>query len=904
LHFHRFTTLPALTAVAGIVFVLFGQGRATAAEPPYGLDKRIPWNGSRLVGSPEPPLPYTVEKTLTKHDWKSPIYIAREPASDRLWIIQANNKPDQGSVILRIKDDRTSSESELLVDFPKLLAYSVCFDPDYIANHHIYVFSNGPRDAAERMNRVCRYVAAGKPLRIDPKSEQLIIEWKSAGHDGGDMTFGLDGMFYITTGDGTGDSDGWDSGQTLNDLLGSVLRIDVHRRDGALPYAVPNDNPFKSTPGARPEIWAYGLRNPWRMCTDSKTGHIWVGNNGQDLWETAYLLARGANYGWSVYEGSHPFYLERKRGPTPLVLPTIEHSHAEFRSLTGGVVYRGTLFPELSGAYIYGDNSSGRIWGMKHDGTRVVWHRELADTALQISAFQVDRRGEILIADYAGGINRLIAAPLTKNPAPFPTVLSQTGLFANVGAHEVDPSLIPYSINAPGWADGASALRYMAVPGVAKVGFNSASPWIFPDETALVQTLSLEERPGDAATRFRVETRVLLRQQGEWAGYSYRWNAAQTDASLVPGSGEDAELDLGSSPFGHRAARWKWRFPSRSECMACHSRAAAFVLGVTGSQLNKDHVYNGVHDNQLRALEHIGFFTSALPKVPSELEKLVDPRDQSAVLEERARTYLQVNCSVCHVEAGGGNARMQLALSTPRDKMELFSARPQHDTFGISDAMLIAPGNPDRSVLLRRISQRGRGQMPPLVTNHVDNEAIQMFRDWIAALKPDQVFVRDWRMDDLLPALGQLSSGRSIESGRKAFRDTGCNQCHRIEGQGGTVGPDLSGIGRRLSPRELLESILLPSKVIADDYATTLLETSQGTVVSGRVEREDDQALVVRPPSSDRAVTIQKGDIVSRRRSDQSNMPLGIVNVLRKEQMLDLLAYLQSDAEPKKSERP
>ena len=129
------------------------------------------------------------------------------------------------------------------------------------------------------------------------------------------MAFGHDGMLYITTGDGTSDSDTWNSGQTLDDLLGSVLRIDVDRRDGERPYAVPPDNPFVDTPGARPEIWAYGLRNPWRMGVDPKTGQIWVGNNGQDLWETAYLIRRGENYGWSVYEGSHPFYLERKRGP-------------------------------------------------------------------------------------------------------------------------------------------------------------------------------------------------------------------------------------------------------------------------------------------------------------------------------------------------------------------------------------------------------------------------------------------------------------------------------------------------------------------------------------------------------------------------------------------------------------
>jgi uncharacterized repeat protein (TIGR03806 family) len=901
LHFHRHPTSPHPLLIVAALLGVSGNGLAAAADLPYGLEKRIPWNASRLVGSPEPPLPYVVEKTLAKHEWKSPIYVAAEPETDRLWIVQSNNKPDQGSLIVRIKDDPASSEKAVLLEIPRQLVYSVCFDPEYRKNGVVYVFTNGPRDAAERMNRVSRYTIAQHPLRIDPRSEMPVLEWKSAGHDGGDMTFGKDGMFYISTGDGTSDSDVWDSGQTLNDLLGSVLRIDVRRRTGSLPYAIPADNPFVNRPGARPEIWAYGLRNPWRMCTDATTGHIWVGNNGQDLWETAYLLRRGANYGWSVYEGSHPFYLERKRGPTPLVLPTIEHSHAEFRSLTGGVVYHGKLLPDLEGAYLYGDNSSGRIWGMKHDGARVLWHRELADTTLQISAFQVDHRGELLIADYAGGINRLVPRPKDNHTSTFPTLLSQTGLFTSTNPYQLNPSLIPYSVNAPAWADGASAERFIAVPGDAKVAFSSSSPWGFPDGSALVETLSLDRHGRNPAIRFRVETRVLLLKQGEWAGYSYRWNREQTDASLVAKNGEDAELDLGSLPDGAPAEAWKWRFPSRAECMACHSRAAGFVLGITGSQLNRDHDYNGVRDNQLRALDHIRFFTAALPKPPKDHQKLIDPRDGSQDFELRARTYLHVNCSVCHVEAGGGNSRMQLTLSTPREKMELLKARPQHDTFGITSAMLVAPGAPERSVVLDRLSRRGRGQMPPLVSNHVDLAAVNLFRDWIASLKPDQVFVREWRMEDLLASLEESSSGRSIESGRKAFRDTGCLECHRVEGQGGSVGPDLTGIGSRMRPAEILESILLPSKVVADEYATTVVETGQGTVLSGRIEREDDQILVLRPPSSEQSVTLNKTDITARKRSPLSNMPPGIVNVLRKEQVLDLLAYLRSNQAPKES---
>jgi len=888
-------------AIAVILLVGLCVGSAAVGEEPFGLQKRVPWNATRLAGSPEPPLPYSVEKTLTKHQWKRPVYIADEPATDRLWVVHARSDGDQGSRIIRIKDDPASSESEVLIDIPDRLVYSVCFHPDYPANGFVYLFTNGPQNAQDRMNRVTRYkVARGPQGHNELKSATVVIEWKSAGHDGGDMTFGLDGMFYITTGDGTSDSDGWNSGQTLSDLLGSVLRIDVNRRDGLRPYSVPKDNPFVNMPGARPEIWAYGLRNPWRMCADSKTGHIWVGNNGQDLWETAYLIDRGANYGWSVYEGSHPFYLERKRGPTPLVLPTIEHPHSEFRSLTGGVVYRGDRFPELTGAYVYGDHSSGRIWGMKHDGRRVHWHRELADTTLQITAFRVDHRGDLLIADYGGAIYRLVPMPNGEQTAPFPTLLSQTGLYASTSAHQVDPALIPYSLNAPGWTDQAHADHFMAVPGTTTVGFDSGRSWTFPDGAALVQTLSLEREPDNSATRFRVETRVLLRQQGEWAGYSYRWNPEQTDARLVAKNGEDAEFAASGRQAAGPTQRQKWRFPSRSECMACHSRAANFVLGITAAQLNREHDYNGVRDNQLRALEHIGFFAGALPKAGRELDKLIDPRDTTQELERRVRTYLHVNCSVCHVEAGGGNARMELAIATPRDKMNLLSARPQHDTFGIENAMLVAPGAPERSILLQRLSQRGRGQMPPLVTNRVDDGAVALVRQWIARLKPEQAFVQTWRMEDLVPHLDQLKFRRSIDSGRKAFRDTGCIECHRFEGEGGTVGPDLAGIGRRLGQRDLLESILLPSRIITEGYASTLIETGDGSVVEGRIEREDERLVMLRPPSSGRVVMVEKANIIKRRLSDQSNMPAGIVNVLKKDQVLDLVAYLLSDPQPRK----
>jgi putative heme-binding domain-containing protein len=239
---------------------------------------------------------------------------------------------------------------------------------------------------------------------------------------------------------------------------------------------------------------------------------------------------------------------------------------------------------------------------------------------------------------------------------------------------------------------------------------------------------------------------------------------------------------------------------------------------------------------------------------------------------------------------------MELGIATRSQRMNLLEARPQHDTFGIQNAMLVAPGEPERSVLLHRVSHRGRGQMPPLVTTRVDDRAVALLREWIASMKPTQTFVRDWKMEDLVPKLEKLNGGRSSETGREAFRKVGCNQCHRFDGEGGTVGPDLDGTGRRLSPTQLLESILLPSKAITEGYASTEIETKTGDAISGRVEREDDRVVVIRPPLAIEPVTIEKSQIRERTLSKSSNMPEGMLNTLNEDQVLDLLAYLLSDS--------
>ena len=758
---------------AAIEFV----GPAPGADLPPNIRRPIAAATSRVVGSPDPPTPFIARRALPKLKITLPICVVNEPGSRRLIFIDQNRSYGP-SRLCRTEDDPASGKIDTLLEL-KDTSYSIAFHPNFEKNGFIYIGGNGaPPGGGKKQSRITRYtIDREPPFKLNSDSRRVIIEWESDGHNGAAIAFGLDGMLYVTTGDGTSDSDTNVVGQGMGHLLAKVLRIDVENPDTGRGYAVPDDNPFVGQKGVRPETWAYGFRNPWRAAVDPKTGHLWVGNNGQDLWEQIFLVKRGANYGWSVYEGGHPFYLKRKLGPTPHVMPTLEHHHSEARSLTGGIVYYGSEFPELRGAYIYGDYSTGKIWGARHNGKQITWHEELADTALQITAFASDADGELLIADHRGddkgGFYRLQRRPKDDRLQPFPRKLSETGLFRSVAEFEPQPTLIPYSVNSPLWSDGAYKQRYLALPDEdSKLDFPEKGGWRFPDGTVLVKSFALEAVAGDANSRRWVETRLLTRQQGEWAGYSYAWNDQQTDAVLVGKRGADAEYHIRTAEGRKKQT---WHFPSRAECMVCHSRAANFVLGLTTEQLNKEHKYGEVVANQLQMFERLGVLqidwmaearaairgelraeglsaeaankrfdeianaqnqrtapkSTLLFQRPGRYPAFPDPYDENQPVAARARSYLHSNCAQCHVEAGGGNAQINLAFDTPLQKMNVVDAVPLHHKFDLPAARIIAPGAPERSTLLHRMANRGPGQMPQLATSIVDEKAVQLVREWI-----------------------------------------------------------------------------------------------------------------------------------------------------------------------------
>lgn len=724
----------ALAAVPVISSDVFG---ADDAIPP-----RAKWTTSKVIGSPEPPSPYQTVPVFTKLSLEKPLYVRAEPGRDSYLAVEHQENKAR---LVRFRNDPEATEREILLE-PNRQLYAVTFHPRYVDNGYIFLLDNGPSGEKPKFNRIVRYtIDRQPPHKLLPDSEHVILEWESDGHNGGEIAFGPDGLLYCPTGDGTSDSDPLMTGQGVDDLLSVLIRIDVDHPAEGKNYAIPPDNPFIEHPGARPEIWAFGFRNPWRIDIDAVTRHIWITQNGQDLWEQVYLVRRGENYGWSVNEGSHPFYPDRKLGPGPIVPPTAEHHHAEARSLTGGVVYRGNKLPDLDGTYVYGDYSTGRIWGIRHDGEKVTWHQELVDTPFQITGFTQTPEGDLLVVDLGSGLHRIEPRPPATEPAPpFPKKLSETGLFSSVAEHRMAEGVIAYSVNAPLWSDGAAKERFLALPDDAGIEYHATNAWKPDEGTVLVKTFSLESEPG---VWRRIETRLMHKLQGEWVGYSYCWDAEQTDAVLVEKAGADAVYSVVDPADRERRSTQTWHFPSRAECLVCHSRASGFVLGLQTAQMNRAHDYGSFRANQLAALDHWGILRKAGAKAdaprarvieePADtLEQFVDPNDAAAPLEARVRAYLHVNCSICHQAAGGGNAQMDLLSKTPLEKMKVIDETPLHAKFDVTEPRLVAPGEPDRSVLLKRVGLRGRGQMPPLGTNLVDPVAVELLKEWVRGLPP------------------------------------------------------------------------------------------------------------------------------------------------------------------------
>ncbi len=292
------------------------------------------------------------------------------------------------------------------------------FHPNFTENGYFYVdyTADNPRRTV-----IARYSVVQNNLNeADKNSEEVLLEVEQpySNHNGGQIAFGPDGYLYIALGDGGSAGDPLGNGQNRSTLLGSILRIDVDSTSAGMNYGVPSDNPFvDNTEGYREEIYAYGLRNPWRFSFDPVTGWLWAGDVGQNRREEIDIIEKSKNYGWNIMEGSLCYSPPENCDQTGLYLPIWDYSHDQGYSITGGFVYRGSELTELIGSYIYGDYGSGRIWALSYDGVNDPVNTELLNTNLNIASFGVDGENEIYICAFDGKIYKLTKSSMSSGSA-------------------------------------------------------------------------------------------------------------------------------------------------------------------------------------------------------------------------------------------------------------------------------------------------------------------------------------------------------------------------------------------------------------------------------------------------------------------------------------------------------
>lgn len=991
---------PTLGRSAALLVTLFLAALAAsvwpgsrADEPKPGPPARKLWTTSRVVGSPEPPPPFKAVRVFANAKFNHPLLIARAPGTDRLFV------GEQEGVLYSLAN-KPEAKPEPFFDLRKELktvgqtpgarnveaVYGLAFHPKFEQNRYCYVcYTLRARDPKVANlpdgSRVSRFtVTATNPPRIDPASEEIVLTFLQGGHNGGDLHFGHDGMLYISTGDAANPNppDAFNTGQDCSDLLSSVLRIDVDHKGGEKNYAIPKDNPFANMPGVKPEIWAYGFRNPWRMSFDRKTGELWLGDVGWELWEMVHRIEKGGNYGWSIVEGRQPIKTTQKPGPTPIRAPLIELSHTIAASVTGGYVYRGKKFPELVGAYVFGDWETRRIWAARVEGDRVKEMPEIVKPSVRVVAFGEDRDGELYFLDYDTGL----MYTLERNDAGgknvnFPTRLSETGLFASVKGHKPVDGVAPFRPNAQQWQDGATAEWFVALPGASSVSlFEKPRPlpgqvnWHnfrmqFPKDAVLVKTISVNALVNGQPSRRRVETQLLHCDGEDWHGYSFAWRDDQADADLVPSDGGEKVFEVTDARHPGGKREQVWTFHSRTQCMSCHNAWAEYALAFSPLQLNGSGHGKGtkgpnqlVQFSQTGHIQRVSASDKPLPPfddTPASAGKeptLAAPFDSPHPLDTRARSYLHANCAHCHrFGGGGGSVVLELDVSRPLRETGLLDTRPRQGDFGLPDARIVAPGDPNRSVLHYRMAKFGRGRMPHLGSDCPDPDGLELVHAWISELgkkAPTEATGLEAALQSPATALPLARSvrGGSLQNGERAqvlaaagklppgpVRDlfegylppdpkgrklgpsprpasilglTGnakkgealffaetmqCAKCHKVGDRGVSLGPDLSAIGKTRTRAELLESILDPSRRVEPQYAAFLVKTADGRSFTGLLVKRDERQVILRD-AENKEVALATGDVEAIQPSRLSLMPEGLIGGLTPQEAADLLEFL------------
>lgn len=623
-----------------------------------------------------------------------------------------------------------------------------------------YAYANPPLPPpigtdAPTESRLSRFTIDPETLTADLSTEQVLISQRDehVWHQGGGLFFNPnDGFLYLSLGDEGGSLCVFENCQRVDrDLFAGVLRLDVDQRGGDIShpiprqpesgttgnYFIPNDNPFVGSGGLE-EFYAIGLRSPHRMTYDAVDDIAWIGDVGQNRREELDVLARGANYQWPLREG---FYERQPLNGTPLgswTDPVLDLPREEANAVIGGYVYRGSRFPELQGKYIFGDFVRGNIWALSYrrnpDGSVQALSRQLLLGGLlersgTIASFGVDAEGELYILTVGSGpVLRLER----EQPAELvPSRLSQVGAFDDLAALLPSDGLIPYRVQTPLYSDGASKQRWLGLPAGSQVGFAETGPYAFPDGSVFVKhfEMALDERQPEL--RRRLETRFLVATAQGYYGITYRWNDAGTDATpVLDGLLETLRITLADGSVRQQP----YYYPSPSDCGVCHNSNAGHVLGLRTAQLNGSDV-DGT-GSQLLAWSERGLLDTQLDASDiAALPRLASLGDESRSVEDRVRSYLDANCSMCHGTSAEIRASWDGRYQTPLARQHLLDEPLKGDAELPRGTVVVAPGHPELSALfLRDGSVDTALRMPPLGRQTVDREWLALLERWIRSL--------------------------------------------------------------------------------------------------------------------------------------------------------------------------
>ncbi|MEP2238632.1 MAG: PKD domain-containing protein [Maribacter sp.] len=611
-----------------------------------------------------------------------------------------------------------------------------------------------------------------------PNSKLTMIQRQlyNTTHRGGGMEFGNDGYLWLTT----GDQAAYINAQQIDENLdGGVLRLDVDMIGGTtshaplrtlgnqageadefsgLGYFIPNDNPFNDPSGAVfEEYFTLGHRNPHRMTKDSDTGIFYIGEVGEDSHEEINIVdpaSPGLNYGWPLFEANVPYTPRTRAGDVcltelynnmPHTGPLVQFPRSEANAIIGGYVYRGQDYNDLTGSYICGDYGvGGEIWKVDI-GVNNTYTSLGNFTPGNMVSWGQDYDGELYILSQGDGVKLYkLRSPEATNFSNLPQTLSDTGIFTDMINLTVRDGVIPYEGIDPFWSDGALKKRWLAVPNdgthdtaAEQIVYSEDGVWEFPVGSVLIKHFDYPIDENNPNIVKRMETRFSIKgSDGEFYFVTYNWNEAQTDAVLQE-DGLDEPVQVTLAGGGTRTD--SWHFPNNGECVTCHNDISQGTLGARSRYLNSDYDYSakgGVVGNQLVTLSELGILDTEITDTDTPgILTHTSINDVNGTLDDKARSYLDLNCAYCHQEGTNNRGDFDLRLFKTLNQTGLLTAGV-NEPLGITpDEKIVFAGDANKSVLWHRTNSIVPGEaMPPLAKNRVDEQGVILLQDWINSL--------------------------------------------------------------------------------------------------------------------------------------------------------------------------